>query len=199
MMVPTIFAANPERFPSFKYDEGERKPYLFQKNPIPENPIPEKVVPLEKETVVPKMVTIDAVVGSKQEIFVSRMLPQIQKAKDEIGEVAQAIPDSLIVAQAALESGWGESFSAKKRNNLFGLTERNGGLMYFQDTFDSIVKYLLTLSNHQAHQTFRDKLGLVPPMELPRSLVNYAENPAYASQVRSIMKRYGLTALDQRE
>lgn len=80
------------------------------------------------------------------------------------------IPESLVLAQAVIESGWGKSRFAKEANNLFGERTwssegivpkyREEGQTYKVKTFSSIsasVKsYMLNLNRHNAYYNFRE-------------------------------------------
>ncbi|EIT6323212.1 glucosaminidase domain-containing protein, partial [Salmonella enterica] len=53
---------------------------------------------------------------SKQSDFINRIAPAAQRVSQQTG-----IPASVIMAQAALESGWGTSQLSAKYNNFFGV------------------------------------------------------------------------------
>jgi len=80
-----------------------------------------------------------------------------------------AIPVSLVLAQSAVESAWGDSRFAKEGNNLFGewtwgkkgmipegrdenATHR---LRIFENLDDSISRYMLNLNRHRSYKDFR--------------------------------------------
>ena len=79
------------------------------------------------------------------------------------------IPVSLVLAQAALESGWGKSRFAKEANNLFGEWTfgkrgivpqnrdegKNHKIKVFSSIKDSIASYMLNLNRHRAYREFR--------------------------------------------
>lgn len=79
------------------------------------------------------------------------------------------IPVSLVLAQAALESGWGKSRFAREANNLFGeWTFGKNGLIpkrrapgkkhrirIFKTIEASIASYMLNLNRHRAYREFR--------------------------------------------
>ncbi|MRJ02550.1 MAG: mannosyl-glycoprotein endo-beta-N-acetylglucosamidase [Epsilonproteobacteria bacterium] len=80
-----------------------------------------------------------------------------------------SLPVSLVLAQAALESGWGKSRFARQANNLFGeWTWGKKGLIpkrrdpgkrhkikIFDSLRDSIASYMLNLNRHRAYREFR--------------------------------------------
>ncbi len=81
------------------------------------------------------------------------------------------VPASLVVAQAAKESGWGTSRFATVANNYFGIwcfyegcgvtpLRRTAGLSHevatFADVSQSVRYYVRTLNTHSAYEDFRD-------------------------------------------
>jgi Bax protein len=95
---------------------------------------------------------------------------------DRILEVAlrrvDQIPESLVLAQAAKESGWGTSRFALQANNLFGEwcftpgcglvpQNRKDGRRHevrrFGSVEDSVRSYFLNLNRHERYQSFRQK------------------------------------------
>ncbi len=105
-------------------------------------------------------------------------------------------PKSLATAQAGLESGWGNSYAAKNRNNLFGLTDGRGSLRSFETVEDSVRAYFRTLAKHAAYSDFREKLGKVPVYELTHELGNYSETPDYPNRLNALIRHLGLRHLD---
>lgn len=83
-----------------------------------------------------------------------------------------AVPPSLVLAQAALESAWGTSRFAAKGNNFFGQwchtpgcgmvpNRRFQGMSHevqiFESPFDSVAAYMRNLNSHPAYKGFREK------------------------------------------
>ncbi len=89
--------------------------------------------------------------------------------KQEYLKKIDTIPTSLVLAQAALESGWGKSRFAREANNLFGeWTYGKKGLVpkhrapgkkhkikIFDTIEESIASYMLNLNRHRAYREFR--------------------------------------------
>jgi Bax protein len=82
------------------------------------------------------------------------------------------LPPSLVLAQAAAESGWGTSRFAREGNNLFGQrTFRTGNgivplnrpdgetheVKRFGTLFESVRSYMRNLNTHQAYRELRDR------------------------------------------
>ncbi len=79
------------------------------------------------------------------------------------------VPISLVLAQAAVESAWGESRFAREGNNLFGEwtwgkkgmvpenrdEDANHKLRIFETLEDSIARYMLNLNRHRSYKDFR--------------------------------------------
>lgn len=83
-----------------------------------------------------------------------------------------AVPSSLVLAQAALESAWGTSRFAARGNNFFGqwchtpgcgivpdrrLMGKNHEVQVFETPFDSVAAYMRNLNSHPAYKGFREK------------------------------------------
>lgn len=80
------------------------------------------------------------------------------------------IPYEMIVAQAALETGWGESRFAREANNLFGIRtwskdvpglkplgvkNTTWKVRIFSTKCDSVKEYIRLLNEHPAYEDFR--------------------------------------------
>ena len=106
------------------------------------------------------------------------------------------VPTSLALAQAAVESGWGQSRFAKEGNALFGqwawsadagikpldASNSRAVIRSFATIYDSVFAYIHNLNTHYAYQDFRDERaislanGEVPSgLKLARYLTAYAE------------------------
>lgn len=125
------------------------------------------------------------------------------------------VPVSLALAQAALESAWGQSRFAREANNLFGEWcfepgcgmvpgERPAGKTYEVETFDgvggSVRSYIHNLNSHPAYAELREirararAEGEMPDgYEMAAGLVNYAAiGEEYVQHIRSVIEGNGL-------
>ena len=106
------------------------------------------------------------------------------------------VPNSLALAQAAVESGWGQSRFAKEGNALFGqwawtadagikplnASNDRAVIRSFTTIYDSVFAYMHNLNTHRAYQDFREarydsvvKETVPNGLTLARYLTAYAE------------------------
>ncbi len=140
---------------------------------------------------------------------------------DELVSRVDVIPNSLVIAQAIQESGWGQSRFAKEGNNYFGMwcygndcggslvpDQRAQGQDYALQTFStplvSVQDYMRNLNTHFSYQQFRDlreKLreqhDLVTGLALAPALVDYSgQRGEYVVKITRIIRNYSLTQYD---
>lgn len=130
------------------------------------------------------------------------------------------IPESLVVAQAIEESGWGTSRFAQAANNYFGQQcysegcgvsplHQNNNKQTFQlrkypDAFSSVQSYMNNLNSLGAYEDFReqrhDLRSLGKPLtglELIDTITSYSERGTdYIDTIRTIISQYDLTRYD---
>ena len=112
----------------------------------------------------------------------------------------------LILAQAALESGWGTSRFAREGKNLFGIRTydlrephmlpwkdkpQKWGVKVFKHECDSVENYINILNNGSAFENYRQlrKKGIDDPYVLVESLDAYATDINYFPKVKSIIRK----------
>lgn len=146
--------------------------------------------------------------------FFAAIGPQATDAQQRTG-----IPASVCLAQAALESAWGESRLAVEGKNLFGIKAGKGwsGPVLQMPTREYIGKEWRTVlapwrvyPNWQASLEDHARFLLVNPRYVPAlrlvdhprqfatalQTCGYATDPAYADKLRAVMDRHGLTRFD---
>lgn len=122
----------------------------------------------------------------------------VEEKKQKIGGLALKVPTSLAVAQAALESGYGESSLARKKNNHFGLRSKKG-YYSFDNTKQGVLFYLENLVEKRYYHKFQKLLqkGEQDPYVLLKSIAYiYAEDNSYFSKISSVIKVCSLEELD---
>jgi Bax protein len=126
---------------------------------------------------------------------------------DELARRVDAIPPSLAIAQAALESGWGTSRAAQRVQNVFGHMAYGGGAPTkpFASLPDAVESYVHNLNIHRGYAGFREQRakmradGEVPDgFELARELSRYSERRLdYVRDVRGLIRANNLRPLDR--
>jgi len=129
------------------------------------------------------------------------------------------VPPSLVLAQAAQESGWGSSRFARDANALFGqrvwsdngpglapkeADQKNFRVRAFPDLLSGVRAYLHNLNSHRAYQSLRDRRAraravgtAANAVDLAGSLTSYSEEgAAYVSALRRLISSNNLAALD---
>ena len=115
------------------------------------------------------------------------------------------IPRELIIAQAALETGWGKSRFANEGNNLFGIRTWNKdephllpipwtkwpgwGVKVFETKCQSVAAYIDIINEVFAYEEFREvrkQGGSV--FELADTLTKYASKENYTDLVKQVIK-----------
>lgn len=145
---------------------------------------------------------------------------------EKFGEAAGAeqakfgVPASVVIAQAILESGWGEHQLATRYNNFFGIKARAGeeycefspdaiekaagdktrkryakfGSM--QEAFNRHGELLSTADRYQPAMRFAND-PLVFAAQLQRC--GYSEDPKYARKLTTLIRDHNLTRFDAKE
>ena len=138
-------------------------------------------------TLLPAVLLVnEAVLGQRQlleglRICKRQNIPLSRDAEIWLGELAQlydetpdvdrlmrkvdVVPPSLVLAQAAVESGWGTSRIAREGNALFGEYSYTGAersrhqyhLKAFDHVAESVLSYVRNLNTHPAYERFRTR------------------------------------------
>ena len=137
---------------------------------------------------------------------------------EELLQSVDIIPNSIVLAQAANESGWGSSRFAKEHNALFGqytYDERNGVvplrrdkgerylIRYFSSIDKSVESYFKNINTHSAYEKFRQtrskmnkkNIGLNVKL-LMQHLDVYAKDEFYVETINSIIETNNLMQFD---
>ena len=128
------------------------------------------------------------------------------------------IPTSIVLAQAATESGWGTSRFAKEYNALFGqytYNEKKGVIPYkreigkkhlikhFSSLDKSVESYFKNINTHYAYEKFRSIRNSMHEDNLDIKLLTntldvYAEDKSYVDTINSIIDTNKFTQFDLR-
>jgi len=125
------------------------------------------------------------------------------------------IPNSIALAQAAKESGWGTSRFALEGNAIFGQwtwsgkgiaplnreSDKNHKILKFPILRASVKAYQNNLNTHKSYEKFREKRmnlrkknKIVSGLDLTETLKNYAQTGSeYTKKLNQIIKQNNLT------
>ncbi|CAA6808389.1 MAG: BAX protein [uncultured Sulfurovum sp.] len=137
------------------------------------------------------------------------------KSMKKLANRLKTHPVSIILAQAAIESAWGESRFFKKGNNIFGmwsynkneprmkaLGTRNGKAIYvrkYANISDAIDHYFQVIGRG-AYKSFRKQRSITDnPLILVNYLVNYCELDNYPAKLRKFIVHNKLRKFDKFE
>ena len=141
-----------------------------------------------------------------KDVFVYSLSNCIDHVYKDIPEAKQ-IPKTLIIAQAAIETGWGESRFANEGNNLFGIRTFNKddewllpitwdqnkwigwGVKVYETKCDSVRDYVRIINEVCAYEELRevrDNGGSV--YEMADHLTLYASKKNYTTLVKQLIK-----------
>ena len=111
----------------------------------------------------------------------------------------------VLLAQAALESGWGNSRFALEGKNLFGIrtydlrephmlpsnNPKKWGVRVYQHECDSVQHYIDILNNGSAYDKYRELRdnGVEDSLQYVETLGAYAADKQYFPKLRSIIKK----------
>lgn len=125
-----------------------------------------------------------------------------------------SLPTSIVLAQAAVESGWGQSRFFLEGNNLFGVWSFNRNepriaagktrksktvyLRKYGNISESIVDYFEILASSRAYEALRRaRISESDPLKLIPHLSNFSERRgSYTRQLKSVMLQNRFTLYD---
>ncbi len=139
---------------------------------------------------------------------------------NEILSNVDVIPNSIVLAQAAIESGWGSSRFAKEHNALFGEytydtekgvipLDRDTGKTHLIKSFNSldssVNSYFNNINSHYAYREFRnirkimrDKNNFSDVNLLVEKLETYAADSNYVNTIRSVIEKNNFKLFDNK-
>tara|TARA_B110000902_G_scaffold13276_1_gene15984 strand:+ start:80 stop:610 length:531 start_codon:yes stop_codon:yes gene_type:complete len=109
----------------------------------------------------------------------------------------------VLLAQAALESGWGNSRFAREGKNLFGIRTydlrephmlpsnkpKKWGVKVYKHECDSVLNYINILNNGKGFSEYRKlrEKGITDPFRFTETLDAYATDKNYFAKIKSIL------------
>lgn len=143
----------------------------------------------------------------------------VNQQQEQLLQKVNILPPSLVLAQAANESAWGNSRFARKGNNLFGQWcftkgcgivpgSRNSGAVHevevFSTPYGSVSSYMRNLNSHQQYRQLRQLRGQalqndkpITGVMLAEGLTGYSERgEEYVHEIQSMIRFNKLEQLD---
>jgi|TARA_R100001079_G_scaffold76501_2_gene41209 flagellum-specific peptidoglycan hydrolase FlgJ len=167
----------------------------------------EKISYVEKETEIEDFPNTLPVINTETK---SQFVYSLNKCIDKIYENTPTeyhIPKELIIAQAAIETGWGKSRFANEGNNLFGIRTWNKdeewllpitwdqdkwigwGVKVYDTRCDSVKDYIRIINEVFAYEAFREARSKGADVyQLADTLTKYASKKNYTDIIKSVIK-----------
>ena len=158
------------------------------------------VQPASLKPIVPVIDTSD------KDTFVTTLNQCVDYIYSELPQ-SQHIPKEILIAQAALETGWGSSRFANEGNNLFGIRTFNKdsewllpitwdqnkwigwGVKVYDSKCDSVKDYIRILNTVFAYEKFRELRNQNADVyTLVDTLEQYATKDSYTELVKQVIK-----------
>ena len=197
-----------------KLEVSEKKQKFFHMI-LPAILISKEKLRVKRERVLSLRSTPEAELTQNDRTFLAGLYKKYRT--DDINKLANRLkthPVSIILAQAAIESGWGESRFFKKANNIFGmwsvnkneprikaLGNRNGKAIYLKKyaTLSDAIDDYFAVIGRGAYKSFRKQRNITDnPLILVQYLVNYCElKGKYTRKLRNFIVHNKLRKFDK--
>jgi len=163
-------------------------------------------------------IQISSDINKSENIQRIKELKQIYKVQSD-KELLLALkphPQSIVIAQAAMESAWGTSRFFREANNIFGMwsankneariaagKQRDGNrtiwLRRFDSVKDSVKAYYKLIATAKAYKELREtRYRTNDPYEIVKKLDKYSElGEKYTKELASVMRYNELTKYDK--
>jgi Bax protein len=151
--------------------------------------------------------------ASRLEVPIDEM--ELGDALELLERRAGVVPESIVLVQAALESGWGTSRFAIEANNYFGQrcyspecgmapedrpSGARFGLARFSSVAASVESYIMNLNTHPSYQRFRELREQrresgepITGLSLVEGLANYSERgKEYVAEIAAMIRNNDL-------
>lgn len=142
---------------------------------------------------------------SNKEKYQFRLICKFYRSKDitELLKRVAPLPVSLAIAQAALESGFGQAKYMYDKNAFFGIMKNSKSLYAFETVIDSVIAYAKALNVNRAYRDFRTRRAamiannqVVEGEKLIPYLARYSSRVDYGDRVQRVMNSNNLKRFD---
>jgi len=212
-VVPRIFLLNIRK--SLKSESSNIRKYDFMRIILSNALLVNEDILKEREQIV--RLLNQEILSVKEEDHLDSLTTYFRcNKRSELLEKVDIIPPSLVICQAIIESGWGQSHFAYEGNSLFGehapantqnvikATGANIGLRTFPTIYSAIKEYTNNLNRHNAYRSLRvarsdlrAKGAPIDGLQLANTQENYSElGHKYVNTLRQIISLYHLSEFD---
>jgi Bax protein len=149
----------------------------------------------------------------QEEIILNKLFDKYKISNREINSLLLAIkphPTSLVLAQAAMESGWGSSRFFQTGNNVFGIWSFDNKddrikakfnkkvyLKKYDSLKESVSDYFLILGRVSNYKEFRElRKSTNNSYKLAEKLSNYSQSENYVKKLQIIIRVNKFTQYD---
>ncbi len=180
--------------PNLKHVESKQRTEKFIDLMLPSVLLAQEKMSLKRQKIIETDSLLKNNTGTKEDsLFLESVLKEYKSTTvNEVLTRLHSHPVSIILAQAAIESGWATSRFCREANNVFGIWSydknekritaygsRGGKKVYlrkYDSLFESIYDYLETIARADAYRQFREmRLISDDPFRLIWYLNNYSE------------------------
>lgn len=145
--------------------------------------------------------------NDSEKLFLSEMMKGYKTSDiNELVKKADSVPVSLLIAQAAIESGWGKSRFTTDFNNIYGIhrKHRKPGqpiVLSFDNLYNATFAYIMNLNRNMAYKNFRDARYAMKDKKNPYVLADYLslysiKRRQYVSMIQRVIMKNKLTQYD---
>jgi Bax protein len=145
----------------------------------------------------------------QQRFLISMMKKYKTKNTKELIKRADSIPIGILIAQAAIESGWGSSRFTYMYNNIYGLHKRivkpyKSIVRSFDSLYDATLSYIMNINTSPAYKKFRDARYMMGMKKNPYKLAEYltmysTKRDEYIKLIQNVISKNMLSFYDMYE
>ncbi len=213
VVMPVVYKGNPD----FSQIKGMARKQRFIHLMLPSILMAQEKMKQERSRLEQIHSKLELGLGTEEDsIEMNLVLKQYRcKTMDQLLENIHPHPVSIVLAQAAIETGWGTSRFFREAKNVYGMWSYNSSenrikafegregksiyLRKYDNLHDSVYDYFYTVSRSNAYKDFRKaRLETQDPYILIKHLQNYSEmREAYVEILRKVIKCNDLTKFDK--
>ena len=212
VVIPVVYRGNPD----FSQIKGMERKQRFIHLMLPSVLIAQEKMVQERSRLEQIYLKLERGLGTREDSTELKLVLKRYKCKsmNQLLENIHPHPVSIVLAQAAIETGWGTSRFFREAKNVYGMwsynsseqrikafESREGKSIYlrkYDNLHDSVYDYFYTVSRSHAYKDFRKaRRETQDPYILIKHLRNYSEmRDEYVEILRKVIKCNELTQFD---